>query len=98
MTRREQRDLARRFLGFVGDTENEQVLTPFLRSLVERGIVKLTKIELTDHQDVGLESRRKPSMLGIRLGRSTSTRQCPHDSSTNGLINDYKEHRQKETP
>ena len=29
----------KRFLGFVEtDTENEQVLTPFLRSLVERGL------------------------------------------------------------
>ena len=37
------------------------------------GIVKLTKIQLTDLRDVGLESRREPGMLGIRLGRSTST-------------------------
>ena len=32
--------------------------------------VKLTTIQLTDPQDVELESRRKPGMLGIRLGRS----------------------------
>ncbi len=28
----------KRFLGFVETTENEQVLTPFLRSLMERGL------------------------------------------------------------
>ena len=35
--------------------------------------VKLTKIQLTNPQDIGLGSRREAAMLGIRLGRSTST-------------------------
>ena len=37
------------------------------------GIVKLRKTQLTDPQDNVLESRRELAMLGIRLGRSTST-------------------------
>ena len=35
--------------------------------------VKLTKIQLTDPQDIALEARREPDILGFSLGRSTST-------------------------
>ena len=44
--------------------------TNFLTWLPQ-GTVKLTKIQLTNPQDIGLGSRREPAMLGIRLGRST---------------------------
>ncbi len=37
------------------------------------GIVKLSKIQLTDPQDTVVESRREPAILGITLGQSTST-------------------------
>ena len=39
----------------------------------QSGTVKLSKVQLTDPQDIALESSRKQRMLGIRLGQSTST-------------------------
>ena len=41
--------------------------------MTDAGIVKLSRIGLTDPQDVALESRREPRILGIKLGQSTST-------------------------
>ena len=41
---------------------------------IVRGIVKLTKkIQPTDPQDIAFESRCEAGMLGVELGRSTST-------------------------
>ena len=41
------------------------VAGPRIRSLSPRGIVKLSRIRLTDPQDDALESRREPGMLGV---------------------------------
>ena len=42
-----------------------EVVMRLLRGEDLEGIVKLSRIRLTDPQDDGLESRREPGMLGV---------------------------------
>ena len=64
----------KRFLGFVEtDTENEQVLTPFLRSLVERGLdVSQGLLVIVDGGNCGTPSATAPWCNGVN-GTSART-------------------------